>query len=260
MRLIKKFLGEILRGIAKVIGTIIDSLVQLIENMVLFVGSFFKGCLALMSMGGCLFFLIFANLGFRILMNSMGLSILLFLLVFLMFGGKFVSYLKYLKYITTEFLYNTANYLIDGTNHQYKAFNEYKAAYKKAEEDKIREQQRRYYEQQRKWEEGCKQQWYQQNHQSGQRTYGGYSNQGSYGHSFVNPTVEFKNRYERSCDILGVAYDADKTQIKSAYRKKAKEYHPDLCKAPNATKIFQEITAAYEFLSDDNIQQYKNIN
>ncbi|SDL05016.1 DnaJ domain-containing protein [Natronincola ferrireducens] len=253
MRLIKKILGKILYGIAKVLGIIIDSLIQLIENMVLFVGSFFKGCLALVSMGGCLVFLLFANLGLRILMNPVGLSTILFLLTFLMVGGKFVYYLKYLKYITTEFLFNTANYLMDGTNYQYKAFNEYKAAYKKAEEEKLREQQRRYYEQQRKWEERFKQQWYQQNHQSSQGTYGGY------GHGFVNPNIEFKNKYERSCDVIGVAYDADKSQIKSAYRKKAKEYHPDLSKAPNATEIFQGITAAYEFLNDDNIQRYKNI-
>lgn len=259
MRLIKKVLGKILFGIGKIISVIMDSLIQLIENMVLFVGSFFKGCLALASMGGCLAFLIFANLSLRILMHPFGLSVILFLLAFLMFGGKLVYYLKYLKYITTEFLFNTANYLMDGIGYQYKAFNEYKAAYKKAEEDRIREQQRRYYQQQREWEERLKQQWYQQNYQRGQGTYGDYGSQGRYNHGFANPNIEFKNKYERSCDVLGVAYDADKLQIKSAYRKKAKEYHPDLSKLPNATEIFQGITAAYEFLSDDNIQRYKNI-
>lgn len=256
MRLIKKISGKILHRITKIISVIMDSLIHLIENLVLFVGSFFKGCLALISMGGCLFFLLFANLAFRILMSPVGLSTVLFLLSFLIFGGKFASYLKYLKYITTEFLYNTANYLMDQANYKYKAFNEYKADYKKAEEDRIREQQQRYYQQQREWEERFKQQWYYQNYQSGQSS-GGYG-QGRYGHDFINSNVEFKNKYERCCDIIGVAYDADKSQIKSAYREKAKEYHPDLSKIPNATKIFQEITAAYEFLNDKNIQLYKN--
>ncbi|MCC5910099.1 MAG: DnaJ domain-containing protein [Clostridiaceae bacterium] len=259
MRLIKKMLGKALYGMTKIMCIIMEGLIQLIENTVVFVGSFFKGCLALASMGGCLFFLIFVHLGFRVLMHPAGLSTILFLWMFLIFGGKFASYLKYIKYITTEFLFNTANYLMDEVNYQYKAFNEYKAAYKKAEEDRIREQQRQYYEQRRKWEERFKQQWDQQNSQRGQGNYGGYGGQGSYSHGFVNPTVEFKNKYERSCDVIGVSYDADKPQIKSAYRKKAKEYHPDLSKAPDATKIFQEITAAYEFLSDDNIQQYKNL-
>ena len=254
MNVIKKILGKILYGIAKALSVIMDSLIQLIETMVLFVGSFLKGCLTMISMGGCLFFLLFANLGFRILRNPVALPTILFLLAFLIFGGKLVSYLKYLKYTTTEYLFNTANYLIVGQNYQYKAFSEYKAAYKKAEEERIREEQRRYYEQQRAWEERVKQQWQQQNHQRGQGSYSGYG-----GQSYVNPTVEFKNKYERSCDLLGVSYDADKHQVKTAYRRKAKEYHPDLSKLPDATKIFQEIAAAYQFLSDENMARYKNI-
>ena len=72
----------------------------------------------------------------------------------------------------------------------------------------------------------------------------------------MNPTLDFKNKFERSCDILGVPYDADRQQIKTAYRKKAKEYHPDLSKLPDATKRFQELNTAHEFLSDENLQRY----
>ncbi|MBU5675284.1 DnaJ domain-containing protein [Alkaliphilus sp. MSJ-5] len=259
MKIIKKISGKILYGTAKVISAIIDGLIHLIENIVLYTGKFLKGCLVIVSMGGCLLFLLFANLGFRILANPIGFLTILILLGFLMLGGKLASYLKYQKYIITEFLFNTANYLMDEEKYKYKTFNHYKEAYKRAEEERIREEQRRYYEQQRQWEERFKQQWYQQNYQRGQGGYGGYGSQGSYGQGYVNPTVDFKNKYERSCDILGVSYDADKQQIKSAYRRKAKEYHPDLSKLPDATKRFQEITAAYEFLSDDNIQRYKNI-
>ncbi|TYQ15833.1 UNVERIFIED_CONTAM: DnaJ-class molecular chaperone with C-terminal Zn finger domain [Acetivibrio alkalicellulosi] len=253
MKILKKLSGKTLYGMAKLIHIIMDSIIQLTENIVLLLGRFFKGCLALISVGGCLLLIVFANLGFRILMHPIGFPIVLFMIIFLIFGGSFVSYLKYQKYIITEFLFNTANYLMDNKKYQYKTFNQYKEAYKKAEEERIKEEQRRYYEQQRQWKERFRQQWYQQNYQEGQENYDSYG-----GHSYVNPTVDFKSKYERSCDILGVSYNANKNEIKLAYRKKAKEYHPDLSKIPDATKIFQEINAAYEFLNDDNIQRYKN--
>ena len=69
----------------------------------------------------------------------------------------------------------------------------------------------------------------------------------------------FKNEYEKSCEILGVPYNADKAQIRTAYRRKAKEYHPDLNKAPTAAQMFNEINKAYEFLSEENIQRYKSL-
>lgn len=54
-------------------------------------------------------------------------------------------------------------------------------------------------------------------------------------------------------DILGVDRDASKDEIKKAYRKKAKKYHPD--KNPDNTeearKKFKRISEAYEVLADD---------
>ncbi len=58
---------------------------------------------------------------------------------------------------------------------------------------------------------------------------------------------------------MGLPYDTDKYQVKLAYRKKAKEYHPDINKSPDATAKFQKINEAYEFLSDDNIERYKQM-
>ncbi|MBQ7352265.1 MAG: molecular chaperone DnaJ [Clostridia bacterium] len=55
-----------------------------------------------------------------------------------------------------------------------------------------------------------------------------------------------KNYY----DILGVGKDASPDDIKSAYRKLAKKYHPDINKEAGATEKFKEINEAYECLSD----------
>ena len=54
-------------------------------------------------------------------------------------------------------------------------------------------------------------------------------------------------------DVLGVKKDATAQEIKSAFRKKAKEFHPDLNKDnPSAAEKFKEAQEAYEVLSDDN--------
>lgn len=56
-------------------------------------------------------------------------------------------------------------------------------------------------------------------------------------------------------ETLGVSKDASDADIKSAYRKKALEWHPDRNKAPDAAEKFKEINRAYEVLSDKNKRQ-----
>lgn len=51
-------------------------------------------------------------------------------------------------------------------------------------------------------------------------------------------------------EILGVERDADDNAIKSAYRKLARQYHPDVNKSEDAEERFKEINEAYEVLSD----------
>ena len=56
-------------------------------------------------------------------------------------------------------------------------------------------------------------------------------------------------------EVLGVPRDADDNAIKSAYRKLARQYHPDVNKAADAGERFKEINEAYEVLSDPEKRQ-----
>lgn len=52
-------------------------------------------------------------------------------------------------------------------------------------------------------------------------------------------------------EVLGVTKSASKDEIKSAYRKLAKKYHPDLNKEAGAAEKFKEVQEAYDILYDD---------
>ncbi len=52
-------------------------------------------------------------------------------------------------------------------------------------------------------------------------------------------------------DILGLKPDATRAEIKSAYKKLVRKFHPDVNKAEGADKIFIKINEAFEILSDD---------
>ena len=52
-------------------------------------------------------------------------------------------------------------------------------------------------------------------------------------------------------ETLGISKDASSDEIKKAYRKLARQYHPDINKEPGAEEKFKEINAAYEILSDE---------
>jgi molecular chaperone DnaJ len=56
-------------------------------------------------------------------------------------------------------------------------------------------------------------------------------------------------------EILGVARDATGDDIKKAYRRLAREHHPDVNPDPAAEERFKEVSAAYEILSDPQKRQ-----
>jgi len=58
--------------------------------------------------------------------------------------------------------------------------------------------------------------------------------------------MEYKDYY----GIMGVARDATQDEIKRAYRKLARKYHPDVSKEPDAEAHFKEVGEAYEVLKD----------
>jgi curved DNA-binding protein len=63
--------------------------------------------------------------------------------------------------------------------------------------------------------------------------------------------MQYKDYYE----ILGVQRSAEDAQIKSAYRKLAREFHPDVNKTKGAESKFKDINEAYEVLSDKQKRQ-----
>ena len=59
-------------------------------------------------------------------------------------------------------------------------------------------------------------------------------------------SVQYKDYYE----ILGVPRSASADEIRKAYRKLAKKYHPDVSKEKDADVRYREINEAYEVLKD----------
>src|ERR1700739_4028925 len=60
--------------------------------------------------------------------------------------------------------------------------------------------------------------------------------------------MQYRDYYE----ILGVTRGADADEVKRAYRKLARKFHPDVSKEKNAEEKFKEVQEAYEVLRDSD--------
>jgi curved DNA-binding protein len=68
--------------------------------------------------------------------------------------------------------------------------------------------------------------------------------------------MEYKDYYK----ILGVSKSATKAEIKKAYKRLARKYHPDVSKVSDAEERFKEVNEAYEVLkSDENRASYDQL-
>ena len=63
-------------------------------------------------------------------------------------------------------------------------------------------------------------------------------------------SMTLNSRGSNHYQILGLKTDATEKDIKSAYFKLAKKYHPDLNSGPDARDKFEKVSKAYEMLSD----------
>ncbi len=262
MDILKQLSGNVVYGSGKVVEFTLNTVIGILDIIVTLVITVGRGILGLLGMGGCLILMILGPFGFALLLNPLTLLIIALFVIIPILGTKGISYLKYIRYASTEFLYDRADELKDGKQSEFKSLGEYGNKYKRMEEEKRRkEQEQRQQEQQSQWEERFRQ-W--NEYQNSQRSSGGYDYGGGYSggyqQPFTNPTSEFKKKYEESTSLLGLGNDADFYQVKLAYRQQAKKYHPDINQSPDATKMFQKINDAYEFLSEGNIERYKSMN
>lgn len=267
--MIKKATGKSLQGIGVVVEGFFQAMIAIFDAIVYIAEIFRQGILQLLLAGGCFLLFLFLNpFGFLFLLQPEVLLILFIAFGVPLLGKSFISLLRYGQYVSTEYLFDYAAYLQTGKNRTFRSFGEYGQKYQRLEREKMeREQQRRRAEEQRMWEERFRQ-WY-QNQQQYQGSYRGY--QGQYGgyqgqsqqrggyYQQTNPYEDFKKKYEEAARTLGVSTDTDEYQVKLAYRKMAKQYHPDINKSPDATAKFQQMNDAYDFLSKENIERYKQL-
>ncbi|WBW50234.1 DnaJ domain-containing protein [Peptoniphilus equinus] len=276
-----KFLGYLYKGAGTVIDGVLSAVIFLVTLLVNIFDSIKQLFAVLLSASGCLILLfIFNPFVLVALLRSPLFWIAALSLIIPLAGNIAVSYLKYIHYMATEYFYDKADYYILGRKEAYKRMEDYGAKYRadvEAERLKREDARRKAQEDafRRKFEEGFGGGFYYGSFEDffrdGGFDFGGFNSgygQGYQGQSYQNQGYQnqgatfgggFKAQYEKACDVLGVKTSADKYEIKLAYRKLAKMYHPDLNHDPKAAETFKAINNAYEFLSDEAIERYRHL-
>ena len=285
-----KILGYFYKGLGKFFDLLLTLLIVIVNIAVDLFSAIRRFFLYIISMGGCLIILLLLNpFAWRGLSQNNWLYTLIVLaLIVPLLGNVSESFLKYAHYMVTEFFYDRADHYLLGKENEFESISGYGRAYwEKKERERLRQEEEKRKQREEEFNQRFKDfggfTWTSFDDFSEfeeffrQAGYGGfYENQGgtygnNYGGSYGNnyggsssssrpgASYGFKDQYEKACDTLGVNYSADKYEIKLAYRKMAKKYHPDLNKEAGAKEKFQEINAAYEFLNDTNIEMYKKM-
>lgn len=250
-----KFLGKILHGLATGLGTFFNVLIN-IMNVIVVTFEGIRQLLFMIFVFGCSTIFIFPIIP---LLLPKEVMYFIFAVIFIpILGPKFISFLRYINYTLTEWMYDRADTMITGQKVGYESISDYSNKYKYEQEQMRRRQReeearRQQEEMNRRFEEFVRNFDGYQN----SRTYNQGYNQGGYsGYTGVN-NIGFKEKYEEACEILGLSVDTDIYQVKLNYRKLAKKYHPDINKDPGATEMFTKVNEAYEFLTEENIKKYK---
>ncbi|WP_296111764.1 DnaJ domain-containing protein [uncultured Anaerococcus sp.] len=256
----KRLLGKALHGLATIIGTIFTVLINFMNVLVMtFEG--IRSLLALIFMIGCST-LIFLPTLLLFLPQKARYAIFIILIIPIL-GPSFISLLRYGNYVLTEWMYDRANYLITGEKVGFETISDYSEKYKI---DQEKERQRQAEEEARRRQEKMYDYFedlfgnftYYDTRDFNQGDFGNFSGNG-YGGGFAGVNdLGFKERYEKAVGVLGLPVNTDIYEVKLAYRKLAKKFHPDINKESGAKEKFQEVNDAYEFLSEENIKKYKN--
>ncbi|MDO5301508.1 MAG: DnaJ domain-containing protein [Tissierellia bacterium] len=241
----------------RMVGTALDYFFQFFIVLFTLISEIFREIqrflVVFLFAGGCLIFFLFLNPLILYWTKMWPLTFLLLVFLVPLAGTIVTSYLKYLQYIVTEYFYERADRdLLGEVSYDSQGNYGFRMERKIAAEEKRREEERR-----RLAEEAFRRQfesffWEQAqgSRQYQQQWTGGGSAQSHYADSF-------DREYEAALEVLDLPKDADKYQVKLAYRKLAKRYHPDLNPNEDTTATFQNINRAYEFLSDENIERYR---
>lgn len=256
----KKICGKILHALATSLSYLFNFLINILNAMV----TICEGISQFILLIGCS--AMFALPLFFIAIPPQLFTILLILAIVPFLGKRFISLLRYGNFTLIEWMYDKADTLISGKKVGYDNISDYANKYK---QDQERKRRRREEAQRQRQQEEINKQFEEffrgfRFYDFSDESFRGFTgNQGSfnqgYGNNYGPNDLGFKEKYEKSCDTLGVDYKADQYQIKLAYRKLAKKYHPDISDDPHATEKFQEINKAYEYLSSDNIKKYQDL-
>ena len=271
----KKFFGKIIYGFGKGLASVLGAIISVLEWLIEGVRLIGRGVVAALFGLGC-FIIWLSPLVLGAIFHPKVFPFVIAVLMIVVLGKPFVSALRYGAFVLTETIMDYGRYL-GGERGAYKSFRDFSDDYKRMQYEEEREARRRaeeakreqYRREQEAWEEmfrgffggaydprsGWRGQ--QGRTQSGEGA-SGSGQWGGSGYDFgMSPNAQFRTEYEKSCDVLGVPYSADVYEIKLAFRKLAKKYHPDVNKEEGATERFQRINDAYMFLNDENIRRYK---